>query len=764
MKIKALHIAAFGGIKNLDLNLDNSFNIIYGENEHGKTTVMSFIKMMFYGTERSSALLSRNLRKKYTPWDNSQMAGSIDFLKGGKLYRLERIFGNSNSTDKVTLIDLNFGTRESVASDIGNSLFGLSAAAFERSIFIGQFGFPESNDLASGELNGKLSNITSTGDETISYDAVKKQLETAKYELMSKSGRSGIYDKNVKLCASLEKELENSLMTNKAISNAQSQAQKEAQQIKALQEKALDLKSKIDCENDVRNAEKLKELLKLKAELDELNQSLTLSDGKIADEMFVRKAEFCLSKIEGINGKITSKQNENALLESNLQLALNPSADASPEKLEELKRKLESIENEITRVKETQETLLATPKTKPNILWYILAVVFAIISIPLFLSNLNNVFAFMSIALAIVFICIALFTSSKAKQKNAKTEAEIVDLKLKENQLLSLLASEKANFTAINTALNTNSAMIESQKRKLAENNAEIENLKGEKALEENTLFALLSSFVKVEDIDGVNSALEEIKINAQKQKEIKQNINYIIKDIGNISYEEAKLKLDNLNTPTAIDFDELKDEYERLSTEITERKTALATLLAETKSLSVNARNPEIIKKELETLHKKTDSQKEYCECLDIAISVLTDSYAEVRQNYGSKLEKTASKIFKKLTGGRYTDMSISKSFDITVEKSDIFGSRELDYLSSGTADQAYLSLRLALSELLNEEDDALPIILDDALAQYDDNRTKTALEFLKDYSKDGQIIMFTCHKAICDTANPLGANQIVL
>ena len=65
MKINALHISAFGGIKNLSLDFNKNFNIIYGDNENGKTTVMSFIKMMFYGSVRGSAQIAKNIRKKY---------------------------------------------------------------------------------------------------------------------------------------------------------------------------------------------------------------------------------------------------------------------------------------------------------------------------------------------------------------------------------------------------------------------------------------------------------------------------------------------------------------------------------------------------------------------------------------------------------------------------------------------------------------------------------------------------------------------------
>ena len=102
---------------------------------------------------------------------------------------------------------------------------------------------------------------------------------------------------------------------------------------------------------------------------------------------------------------------------------------------------------------------------------------------------------------------------------------------------------------------------------------------------------------------------------------------------------------------------------------------------------------------------------------------------------------------------------MQISKAFDISVEKNDAFGGKELDYLSSGTVDQAYLSLRLALSSLMFKGSEPLPILLDDALTQYDDNRAKTALEYLKKYAENGQIIMFTCHRSLYDASTDIGA-----
>ena len=67
----------------------------------------------------------------------------------------------------------------------------------------------------------------------------------------------------------------------------------------------------------------------------------------------------------------------------------------------------------------------------------------------------------------------------------------------------------------------------------------------------------------------------------------------------------------------------------------------------------------------------------------------------------------------------------------------------RELDFLSGGTTDCAYLSLRLALTELLFGKE-APPLIFDEAFASTDDERTAAALSMLA--SSKGQTLLFTC------------------
>ena len=79
MKLKTIYIENFGKLKNFKLDLKPGLNIIYGSNESGKTTVMNFIKMMFYGTAGKSSDINKNMRKKYAPWDGAPMSGYIEF-------------------------------------------------------------------------------------------------------------------------------------------------------------------------------------------------------------------------------------------------------------------------------------------------------------------------------------------------------------------------------------------------------------------------------------------------------------------------------------------------------------------------------------------------------------------------------------------------------------------------------------------------------------------------------------------------------------
>lgn len=786
MKINSLYIHAFGGLKNFTLDLSEGLTVICGDNEMGKSTIMTFIKMMFYGSGRAGGQLSKNIRQKYTPWDTAQMAGSIDFEHNGKSYRLEKEFRSSNSTDKATLCDLGLGTRQAVSGDIGNSIFGLSLPAFERSVFIGQLGFPEKDAAAEGELNSKLSNLTSTGEEGISFEAVNKRLEKAKLSLMSKSGRAGEYDKNLKLLAETEAKIEKTEALKASVNDKKAYIKTLEAEALRLSQKAAELKERISGEQDVRNAEKLKTLLELKKRLDEFNENLKLSDGSLIDEMYLRKLKFCISRVDALNDKISAKLNEIDLLNKSIEAGLNPPEDATKENARELETKIAQKEqskqqnaDKISAATTELEGLEAklpeaiAAKKKFSPLLVLGGGVLLLVAVVTVISSLIIPAAVLAVSGLIGLILSFILKPSDPnpkialEQKISAQKTLLADLKLRSSETEAELSALSSKLDAINTALSSSAAVIEKQKQLSEECKAELETLKKEKEAELLPLNELFSKYRPAADFDTIVNSLDEISEKTEKQKEIKQQLSFVLKDLNGISYEDAQKKLETINEKELNlddNFDELKKEYDEALERLSELKSLIATNLAEIKSAMAGAEDIETLKKQAEELKTKTAAQKEFCDALDIAAAALTDSFAEVRRSYGSVLEKKAGDLFKALTNGKWDSMSISKSLDINVNEKDNFGSREIDYLSSGTADQAYLSLRLALAELICKENESLPLFLDDALTQYDDRRTKAALGFLKDYAKNTQVVLFTCHSYICETAKELGADTITL
>ena len=93
----------------------------------------------------------------------------------------------------------------------------------------------------------------------------------------------------------------------------------------------------------------------------------------------------------------------------------------------------------------------------------------------------------------------------------------------------------------------------------------------------------------------------------------------------------------------------------------------------------------------------------------------------------------KRASEIFSKLTGGRYSGVVLDRLFRLSAEPAGDPLYRDAALLSAGTADQLYLATRLAICDLVLPADRAVPIVLDDALANFDDERCAAALRWLR-------------------------------
>lgn len=640
MKINRIYIAAFGGLKNKTIDFKDGFSVIYGENENGKTTIMTFIKMMFYGSERGSSSIAKNPRKKYAPWSGEKSAGSIDFEHGGRSYRLEREFGNTNSSDKITLTDMSDGTRESLSGNVGERFFGLSAAAFERSVFVGQFGKAESDSAAESEINSKLSNMVTTGDESVSFAAVSDRLQKARFALLSKSGRAGECDKSKKRLAELEAELERAEDIYEKHAEYRKNADIINTSIERDAERAAYLKAKIDSEQDIRNAEKLKELLETKDKLERAKEELRLTNGGVIDDLYVGKVKMCLAKLDTAAEKLKDKTDEVQRLSVGIADAEDKGGREKVKNLEkeitDLNKKKTETENNISANKKAAEALRATEsdvrgkKSGINVV-FITAAGFALLAALLLFAFKMQSVALIPAAVSAVsaLLSFILRPADKRALKDYESrlkafEAEAERLNADKTDVLQQLSLLSARLEAVNTSLGMGTAALENQKKLLLESRKAMEEAENTYKAAEKTLLELYCSYKPAQSTDEIRHELDTLAEKADGLKQIKQKLTYLAKDLGNISYDEARQKLEALpRTTKEIDFESIKTEYESLSEKLSENRSMLARAEAEDGISIKNAPEPERLKAEIKELTDKISCQEGFCRAADTALEV---------------------------------------------------------------------------------------------------------------------------------------------
>lgn len=186
MIIKKLEIISFGKFSNKVMEFSDGLNIIFGNNESGKSTVISFIYAMFYGfgDKRGKAL---SFREKYTPWNGGVCEGKITVLTdGGKNICIYRKAGNVKKYDILRIYDADTGEEYQINPE---DIIGVGQDTFFKTICIKQLSsaFEGNND----EITQKLSNIASGGDEAVNYEKAQKILEGIRREIQPQRGQGG---------------------------------------------------------------------------------------------------------------------------------------------------------------------------------------------------------------------------------------------------------------------------------------------------------------------------------------------------------------------------------------------------------------------------------------------------------------------------------------------------------------------------------------------------------------------------------------------
>lgn len=229
------------------------------------------------------------------------------------------------------------------------------------------------------------------------------------------------------------------------------------------------------------------------------------------------------------------------------------------------------------------------------------------------------------------------------------------------------------------------------------------------------------------------------------------ENSETILQKISSINnaknIDTANIEIDQVET----NIDELKEYFKQLGEKILQLKNQVDAKLYGKKELNKIEEEIDWLTNEKELLQSKRNS-------LETALEVLKESGRELQKDFSPKFQREISQIINRITGGKYTQARPNANLNINVIDPQTGQAVDVEKLSSGTIEQFYLSLRIALANILGEGKENLPLIIDEAFVQYDDYRVRNVLEFLFELSNERQIIIFTCQNRELDILKEIG------
>lgn len=185
MIINKINIIAFAGVKNKVIEFNEGINLIYGENEKGKSTIQNFIRVWLYGmNNKRSKDIKNNDRIRFMPVDGDTIKGELYVTHNERTYIIIRSFGKTKKQDSSQIIDAETGEEipDIPKNDPGKYFLNVNGATFNKTLFISQLGVAISKDKEE-EIIDKAANLLDSDEENISVQKSFEKLEAIKKKI-----------------------------------------------------------------------------------------------------------------------------------------------------------------------------------------------------------------------------------------------------------------------------------------------------------------------------------------------------------------------------------------------------------------------------------------------------------------------------------------------------------------------------------------------------------------------------------------------------
>lgn len=711
MKILSMS-ATFGKLSHQTLTLKPGMNIIEAPNEWGKSTWCAFIVAMLYGIDTHERNSKNNLAEKerYAPWSGAPMEGRMDICWNGRNITIERrtkgrlIFGDFRAYETESGLDV----PELTASNCGVMMLGVERSVFARAGFLKLSDLPLTQDDA---LRRRLNALVTTGDESGAGDKLAQKLKELKNKC--RYNRTGLLPQAEAERDQLEEKLRD-------VQDLTSQTQR-------LQQRQQELERRIGL---LENHKQALLYAKAREESRHIDEALAARDlaKKNVDALEVQcetlpsaeEASRAAALLQKLNNESMSLQMEQQML------PVAPEAPVIPGCFEGM-----TGENAVSRAEADGEELtrLQAKQKKQRRLsgcaWALIAfglVVAAAGFIPV-LAGFRLLCFVAAGALELIGFVLVLFAG------NGKT------LTQKRQLLLERYASEDPQLWV------KDAKDFARKQQEYEQKLAEYRQLCAQLQQRRDALNEQVQTQTQGLPFGDVLAKWNSVEDKWQQLADARRD------------YQRAESQIQALQAISRhVEPPKMPDE---LTCSLSETEAYLSNAVLEQKQNHLKLGNfqgqaesygPEsALRSQLKAVKLRIERLEETYQALELAQTALSAATGVLQRRFAPRISKRAQELFEKLTAGRYQKVTLSEDLSLNVCSVEEDTLRPSQWRSDGTVDQLYLALRLAVAEELTPE---APLVLDDAMVRFDEDRLAIALNILRETAENKQVILFTCQE----------------
>ena len=524
MKIEEIKINNYGILENKEIYLKNNLNIIYGKNESGKSTLLNYIKNIFYGISKNKNGKEISDYEKYLPWNEKEFSGRIKYkLDNGEKFEIFRDFKKKNPkvyNGNLEEISKNFN----IDKKDGNQFFFEQTKVDENTFSSTVLTMQQEVRLNKANQNilvQRIANLAGSGDDNISY---KKAVDKLNKKQLDEIGTERSQGKPINV---VRKNLERTMVDLETIKTEKNNEEFYKEKIQKIQQ---EIDNNIVENNALNEINKLKKEIELKKEKNNIKNKLNIEKKEKIKELNLEKEK----NIEKIKLNNLKKENKNKLINEN--------------------------------------------NKKINKIFLILIILLILLEIINIIFLKNNIINYTTLSLIPIFLVIYFIIKNINNKKNIKNiekneETNLINKKIEEiNTKINILKNEineqEKEIEEENNKINIESNIhLELIKNKYNYNNENINN-------KINSDLNNIEYFIKLNQENINDKKIEKNKIEFELN-----NINKKIESMINLQEEYDQLQeelhiLENKNKSIEIAKEALKNAYEEMKKNITPKFT----------------------------------------------------------------------------------------------------------------------------------------------------------------------------------------------